>query len=87
MKRELLDYGLKKYQRLATFNIRIIFFSVALDLMIIGTMSYPNPFMYVDELLPPLPGRLYLGDDDTNILYTASCRSTPRHSSSSSTSK
>ncbi|KAH7103672.1 hypothetical protein BKA62DRAFT_48180 [Auriculariales sp. MPI-PUGE-AT-0066] len=38
--------GFKKYQRLVTFNTRIIWVSIATDFMIIGMMSYPNELVY-----------------------------------------
>ncbi|KAH7103700.1 hypothetical protein BKA62DRAFT_768635 [Auriculariales sp. MPI-PUGE-AT-0066] len=47
VKTQLCQYGgFKKYQRLVTFNTRIIWVSIAMDLMIIGMMSYPSELVY-----------------------------------------
>ncbi|KAI5858367.1 hypothetical protein BZA05DRAFT_1148 [Tricharina praecox] len=46
VKRRLIDHGIGKYDKLVTFNIRIIFISLAMDLLILGSMSLSNPLVY-----------------------------------------
>ncbi|KAH7103667.1 hypothetical protein BKA62DRAFT_768607 [Auriculariales sp. MPI-PUGE-AT-0066] len=38
--------GLKKYRRLVAYNTNIIWVSLAMDVLIIGMMSYPNEMVY-----------------------------------------
>lgn len=45
VKKRLVTHGLKKYEKLAKFNTRIVLLSVAMDVLIIGMMSYPNPYV------------------------------------------
>ncbi|KAH7103646.1 hypothetical protein BKA62DRAFT_47323 [Auriculariales sp. MPI-PUGE-AT-0066] len=47
VKKRLVQHGgLKKYQRLVTYNTYIIWVSLAMDCLIIGMMSYPNELVY-----------------------------------------
>ena len=43
----LISNGLTKYNRLVTFNQRIVVISLLMDVMIIAAMSIPNSFVYV----------------------------------------
>ncbi|CAE6382430.1 unnamed protein product [Rhizoctonia solani] len=47
IKQRLLKLGLKKYDKLVKFNEKIIAVSLAMDVLIITMMSYPNSFVYV----------------------------------------
>ncbi|KAG8684276.1 hypothetical protein FRC11_012337, partial [Ceratobasidium sp. 423] len=47
IKQRLLKVGLKKYDKLVKFNEKIIAVSLAMDVLIITMMSYPNPFVFV----------------------------------------
>ncbi|KAI1343720.1 hypothetical protein F5Y15DRAFT_175762 [Xylariaceae sp. FL0016] len=44
---KLISNGLTKYDRLFTFNLGMIVISLALDVILIGTMSLPNGIVYV----------------------------------------
>lgn len=46
VKKQLLGLGLSKYQPLLTFNLYIIGFSLAMDVLIISMMSLRNTFVY-----------------------------------------
>ncbi|KAA8899398.1 hypothetical protein FN846DRAFT_174551 [Sphaerosporella brunnea] len=46
VKERLVKQGIVKYDELVTFNIRIIFISLAMDLLILGAMSFKNPLVY-----------------------------------------
>ncbi|OSS44969.1 hypothetical protein B5807_09170 [Epicoccum nigrum] len=43
----LISNGLTKYNRLVTFNQRIVVISLLMDVMIIAAMSIPNSFVYI----------------------------------------
>ncbi|KAI1343252.1 hypothetical protein F5Y15DRAFT_228836 [Xylariaceae sp. FL0016] len=43
----LIANGLTKYKRLFRFNVVMIFFSVSLDIVLVGLMSLPNPIVYL----------------------------------------
>lgn len=45
VKKSLISQGLTKYKRLTTFNVYIIGFSLAMDIMIISMMSLNNTFV------------------------------------------
>ncbi|KAI9738839.1 MAG: hypothetical protein M1834_008346 [Cirrosporium novae-zelandiae] len=47
VKEKLVAQGLSKYKPLVRFNILIIGFSLGMDVMIIGTMSLHNTFVYM----------------------------------------
>ncbi|KAH0606444.1 uncharacterized protein H6S33_004105 [Morchella sextelata] len=47
VKQRLVKQGSAKYNRLVVFNIRIIFLSLMMDCLIIGTMSLSNSFVYM----------------------------------------
>ncbi|KAI1307753.1 hypothetical protein F5Y03DRAFT_405404 [Xylaria venustula] len=47
VQRDLVENGLTKYRRLVHFNIFIIGFSLSMDVLIIGMMSLPNTFVYM----------------------------------------
>ncbi|KAF5368526.1 hypothetical protein D9758_002454 [Tetrapyrgos nigripes] len=46
VKKQLVTAGLRKYDRLVTFNVLILGVSLAMDALIIGAMFLPNPFLY-----------------------------------------
>ena len=46
VQRDLVKSGLQKYQALVRFNMYIIGFSLAMDVLIISTMSLNNSFVY-----------------------------------------
>ncbi|KZM25940.1 hypothetical protein ST47_g3000 [Ascochyta rabiei] len=47
VKANLISNGLTKYNRLVRFNQRIVVVSLLMDVMIIGAMSIPNSFVYI----------------------------------------
>ncbi|KAH8146716.1 uncharacterized protein LAJ45_09090 [Morchella importuna] len=47
VRQRLVKQGSAKYNRLVVFNIRIIFLSLLMDCLIIGTMSLKNSFVYM----------------------------------------
>ncbi|KAI5838193.1 hypothetical protein DFP73DRAFT_566120 [Morchella snyderi] len=47
VRQRLVKQGSAKYNRLVIFNIRIIFLSLLMDCLIIGTMSLKNSFVYM----------------------------------------
>ncbi|KAH8594755.1 hypothetical protein B0O99DRAFT_687533 [Bisporella sp. PMI_857] len=47
VQKRLVARGLKKYEPLVRFNVWIIGFSLAMDVLIIGTMSLKNSFVYM----------------------------------------
>ncbi|KAF1992961.1 hypothetical protein P154DRAFT_504205 [Amniculicola lignicola CBS 123094] len=47
VKANLINNGLQKYNKLLRFNQRIIVISLLMDVMIIGAMSIPNSFVYI----------------------------------------
>ncbi|KAH7014033.1 hypothetical protein B0J12DRAFT_689812 [Macrophomina phaseolina] len=47
VRKNLVRNGLQKYNSLLTFNTRIIFISILMDIMIIAAMSIPNSFIYI----------------------------------------
>ncbi|KAL7276800.1 hypothetical protein RUND412_000186 [Rhizina undulata] len=47
VKSRLVHQGSSKYNRLVKFNVRIIILSLAMDCLIIGTMSIGNSFVYM----------------------------------------
>ncbi|KAI5796422.1 hypothetical protein EDC01DRAFT_40783 [Geopyxis carbonaria] len=47
VKAQLVQQGIRKYDALVRFNVRIVFLSLAMDLLIIGMMFYPNPYVYL----------------------------------------
>ncbi|RPB04052.1 hypothetical protein L873DRAFT_1668066 [Choiromyces venosus 120613-1] len=47
VKQRLVSQGLTKYNRLVKFNVRIIMVSLAMDAVIIGTMSLKNGAVYI----------------------------------------
>ncbi|KAJ4385771.1 hypothetical protein N0V93_010202 [Gnomoniopsis smithogilvyi] len=48
VKQRLVDqYGLKKYEPLVSFNARLMFISVLLDVLLIGLMSLPNQEVFI----------------------------------------
>lgn len=47
VRKNLVSNGLQKYSSLLKFNVRIIFISLLMDVMIIAAMSIPNSFVYV----------------------------------------
>jgi hypothetical protein len=49
VRRNLTQNGLDKYNKLLTYNVRIIFISLLMDIMIIAAMSIPNTFVYVSR--------------------------------------
>ncbi|KIY69589.1 hypothetical protein CYLTODRAFT_331947, partial [Cylindrobasidium torrendii FP15055 ss-10] len=46
VKKRLVDFGLQKYHRVMQFNLRIIFVSLAMDVMLMGMTFLPNAFIY-----------------------------------------
>ncbi|KAM3088240.1 hypothetical protein ACMFMG_002294 [Clarireedia jacksonii] len=44
---KLISFGLTKYQALFNFNASIVVVSLSMDLLLIGLMSLPNNFIYV----------------------------------------
>ncbi|SJL11424.1 uncharacterized protein ARMOST_14827 [Armillaria ostoyae] len=46
VKRRLVDHGLRKYDHILLFNIRIISLSVAMDILLICMTVLRNPFVY-----------------------------------------
>jgi hypothetical protein len=46
VRRNLVKPGLKKYESLVRFNLYIIGFSLAMDVLIIAMMSLKNSFVY-----------------------------------------
>ncbi|CAZ86455.1 unnamed protein product [Tuber melanosporum] len=47
VRQRLVKQGSGKYNRLVKFNVRIIFLSLTMDCLIIGTMSLKNGFVYM----------------------------------------
>ncbi|PWW76936.1 hypothetical protein C7212DRAFT_279255 [Tuber magnatum] len=47
VRQRLVKQGSGKYNRLVKFNVRIIFLSLTMDCLIIGTMSLKNSFVYM----------------------------------------
>lgn len=47
VKANLISNGLTKYNKLVQFNQRIVMLSLLMDVMIIGAMSIPNSFVYI----------------------------------------
>ncbi|KAH7069160.1 hypothetical protein BKA63DRAFT_102191 [Paraphoma chrysanthemicola] len=47
VKANLISNGLTKYNKLVRFNQRIVVLSLCMDVMIIGAMSIPNSFVYI----------------------------------------
>ncbi|KAL5113325.1 hypothetical protein ACEQ8H_008804 [Pleosporales sp. CAS-2024a] len=47
VKANLIRNGLTKYDKLVKFNQRIVIISLLMDVMIIGAMSIPNSFVYI----------------------------------------
>ncbi|KAH5153104.1 hypothetical protein HBH69_133750 [Parastagonospora nodorum] len=47
VKANLISNGLTKYNKLVRFNQRIVMVSLLMDVMIIGAMSIPNSFVYI----------------------------------------
>ncbi|EKG12731.1 hypothetical protein MPH_10144 [Macrophomina phaseolina MS6] len=47
VRQNLVKNGLQKYNSLLKFNMRIIFISILMDVMIITAMSIPNSFVYI----------------------------------------
>ncbi|KAF1919894.1 hypothetical protein BDU57DRAFT_443258 [Ampelomyces quisqualis] len=47
VKENLISNGLTKYNKLVKFNQRIVILSLLMDVMIIGAMSIPNSFVYI----------------------------------------
>ncbi|KAF2029674.1 hypothetical protein EK21DRAFT_67246 [Setomelanomma holmii] len=47
VKANLISNGLTKYNKLVRFNQRIVVVSLCMDVMIIGAMSIPNSFVYI----------------------------------------
>ncbi|GME27147.1 hypothetical protein GTA08_BOTSDO10248 [Neofusicoccum parvum] len=47
VRKNLVANGLQKYSSLLNFNVRIIFISLLMDVMIIAAMSIPNSFVYI----------------------------------------
>ncbi|KAB2577950.1 hypothetical protein BFW01_g9414 [Lasiodiplodia theobromae] len=47
VRKNLVSNGLQKYSSLLKFNVRIIFISLLMDVMIIAAMSIPNSFVYI----------------------------------------
>ncbi|KAF2087720.1 hypothetical protein K490DRAFT_23453, partial [Saccharata proteae CBS 121410] len=47
VKKNLVHNGLQKYDKLLKYNVRIIFVSLLMDVMIIAAMSIPNSFVYI----------------------------------------
>ncbi|KAF8600126.1 hypothetical protein BDV93DRAFT_448286 [Ceratobasidium sp. AG-I] len=47
IRKRLVAMGLKKYDKLVRFNEKIIIVSLAMDVLIIGMMSYRNDFVYM----------------------------------------
>lgn len=47
VRKNLVANGLQKYNSLLKFNVRIIFISLLMDVMIIAAMSIPNSFVYI----------------------------------------
>lgn len=47
VRQRLVKQGSTKYNRLVQFNVRIIFASLSMDCLIIGTMSLKNSFVYM----------------------------------------
>ncbi|KAJ6618018.1 hypothetical protein B0H10DRAFT_1913893 [Mycena sp. CBHHK59/15] len=47
VKQRLVSHGLKKYDKLVRYNIRIVGVSLAMDVLIIGMMSLVNDFVYM----------------------------------------
>lgn len=45
VRKNLVANGLQKYSSLLNFNVRIIFISLLMDVMIIAAMSIPNSFV------------------------------------------
>jgi hypothetical protein len=56
VRKNLVQRGLTKYDRLVRFNVAIVGFSLAMDVLIIGMMSLNNTFV----LVSPLTVRLIL---------------------------
>ncbi|KAG7448431.1 uncharacterized protein BT62DRAFT_1003147 [Guyanagaster necrorhizus] len=46
VKRRLVDRGLRKYDHILLFNIRIISVSIAMDVLLISMTALRNPFVY-----------------------------------------
>jgi hypothetical protein len=49
---QLIQKGLTKYWRLFNFNACIVVLSIAMDLLLLGLLSLPNPFEYVTTYDP-----------------------------------
>lgn len=47
IRRRLVSRGLKKYNKLVAFNLRIIFVSLSMDVIVIGMLSYRNDLVYM----------------------------------------
>lgn len=47
IRKRLVAMGLRKYDKLVSFNEKIIVVSLAMDVLIIGMMSYRNDFVYM----------------------------------------
>ncbi|KAJ1306144.1 hypothetical protein OPQ81_010855 [Rhizoctonia solani] len=47
IRRRLVSRGLKKYDKLVAMNLRMIFVSLSMDVMIIGMLSYRNHLVYM----------------------------------------
>ncbi|KAG8165002.1 hypothetical protein KVR01_005277 [Diaporthe batatas] len=96
VKQRLLDqYGLMKYAPLVTFNARLMFISVALDVLLIGLMSLPNqsvfmlfhPLVYTAKLniemtMASLIVKLAQNDRSDAYFANSHSHSTPHHRNS-----
>ena len=60
VRRNLVKPGLKKYESLVRFNLYIIGFSLAMDVLIIAMMSLKNSFVYSKSLVLLLESYEYL---------------------------
>jgi hypothetical protein len=49
VKANLVSNGLQKYNRLVRFNQCMIVVSLLMDVVILGAMSLPNGFVYVEQ--------------------------------------
>lgn len=47
VKANLINNGLTKYDKLVTFNKKMVVLSLSMDVMIIAAMSIPNSLVYV----------------------------------------
>lgn len=52
VKTNLINNGLTKYDKLASFNKKMVVLSLSMDVMIIAAMSIPNSLVYVTRIQP-----------------------------------